>query len=357
MPIIYGSSMTDPNYANFRGSQTYAPRSVNRGTPITSSLPTFQQPVSTPAPVLSSGGGGGGGGGSFADIHASLYGKDAYMPPGWKPPGTQEQTDPYAEARRIAEEQAKAALEAALIEFDRYSAEAGIQKTELGNQQSSLLTGLENQRGQAVTQAGTSKTQAEQATQSAKNKALSTAQGVEKKNRNTLRALGILSSSAAGEMLSAPYNELGKVNADLQQGYVNRVGEIDQWLRDRNQEVDMAVNDVQKQFTTLIERINNDMRFNDRQRMSAVQQANAALQQTLQEIQARREANETAAKQFTSQMLGQIAQIQLYQNPQADVSGILSQAISTVNPQYNYQSTNIYDPRKRLSGSGSYPTT
>jgi hypothetical protein len=338
MAVIWGSSQTDPNYANFKGSQTYAPRTV----PQTSSynLPTFSQPVSTPAPapVLSNNNSG-------LDPHinpASGAWDDNYF-------AQNQPKDPNAEARRIAEEQAAAALNAALTQFDQYAENAVIQKTELENQQSSILSGLETQRGKASNQATTSTTQAQQATKTAKNKALSTAQDIEKKNRNTLRALGILSSSAGGEMMNAPYNELGKVNADLQQGLVNRVGEIDQWLRDRNTEIDQATNDVKNQFATLVQRINSDMRFNDRQRIDAVQQANAALSATLQEIQTRKEANDLAARQFTSQMLGQIAQIQLYQNPQADVSGILSQSIAAVNPTYNSQNTQIYDPRKRLS--------
>jgi len=285
-------------------------------------------------------------------------GRDPHINPAtgnWDDNYFAQNNQPNDEQRRLAEEQARLELENAMREFDRQAQEAEAQKQELGTQQESILSGLGLERQKAESQATASKTQATQATKKAQNKALSTAQDVERKNRNVLRALGILSSSAAGEMLGKPYGEYQTASADLQQGLVNRVTEIDQWLRERGQEVDNATNQVKSQFTNLIGQINRDMRFNGEQRAAAVQQAQLALRQTMSDIDSKAQAYQQAANQYTSQMLQQIAQIQLYQNPQADVSGILSSSISAVNPNYGRQQVGISqteEQRRRLSGLG-----
>lgn len=316
------------------------------------------QPISTPGAVQgASTSGGGGGGGQYGgynnktDWYRATSGDPTGIPPeGWHGSGG---GDPDAEARRIAEEQARLELENAMREFDRQSGLLQQQQTELEGQKSSLLSGFEQERGKARTQAETSTKQAGQATKTAQNKALSTAQDVERKNRNILRALGILSSSAAGEMLAKPYGEYQTTSADLQQAYVNRQTEIGQWLREREQEVDNAIRDTNTQFTNLTARIQSDMRYNGEQRAAAVQQAQLARSQLIDQINQRAQAYQQAANQYTAQMLQQIAQIQLYQNPQADVSGILSSSINAVNPGYNYQGElSAYQQKKKQTPYG-----
>lgn len=310
-------------------------------------------PIPTPPSVQGAQTSGGGGGGSEYDrVKQEMLKGQRTWDDNLLASLQQQGGDPYAEQRRIAEEQARLELENSLREYDRTAEETVAQRGQLEQQQKSLLSGFETERGKAKTQAETSTKQAEQTTRQAQSKALSTAQGVERQNRNVLRALGILSSSAAGEMLAKPYGVYQTVAADLQQSFVNRKGEIDQWMRDRGTEIDQAVNQVNTQFTNLIGQINRDMRFSGEQRAAAVQQAQNALRQTMNDINTKAQAYQQAANQYTSKMLQQIAQIQLYQNPQADVSGILGSAINVTNPAYGRQQTAIYqgEDKKKLSG-------
>jgi hypothetical protein len=64
-PLIWGSSQTNPNFANFRGSLTYAPRSVPQQIPYqTKGVGVVANPISTSTNTGGNTGGGGGGGGS-----------------------------------------------------------------------------------------------------------------------------------------------------------------------------------------------------------------------------------------------------------------------------------------------------
>ena len=126
--------------------------------------------------------------------------------------------DPLAGQGEAAKSQAQIELEQTLGEYDRYAEEARAQSTNLDTQRTSALGSMENTLSRSKAEATAAKGEATSATLSAKNKALGTAQDVQRSNRNVLRALGILSSSAAGEMLNKPMQEFGSQAADLEQG-------------------------------------------------------------------------------------------------------------------------------------------
>ena len=211
-------------------------------------------------------------------------------------------------------------------EIGRLIAQA--QRENLGTQKTGALSTLESAFGRSQKQATTSTTEAETSTERAKAKALSNAQGVQRQNRNALRALGILSSSAAGEMLAKPIAEYGRTAADLEQGLIQRKDYINNWLQERMEEHQSAVKDIEQQYAQLIGNIDRDLRFNDRQRTNAVRQAQAALSQRMSEIQQSSQQYQMAAQQYQAGILQQVAQLQLYQNPQADTSGIQSTLLS-----------------------------
>jgi len=82
MAVIYGSSQTNPNYANYRGSQTYAPRDVSN----TSSGTMYGQPYlgtsATPSTQIPTGGSKGGSAGTQAptsNYMGSGMNQDQYM--------------------------------------------------------------------------------------------------------------------------------------------------------------------------------------------------------------------------------------------------------------------------------------
>ena len=258
------------------------------------------------------------------------------------------------QAGGAASNQAKAELEAAMNEYSR--------QEELGNQQigqyqqeeASTLSDINTMRGRVGTEATTAKTDAESATLKEKGKALSTAQDTQRTNRNILRALGILSSSAAGEMLTKPMTQYGQVSGELGTQLVKRKQQVDQWLMERNQDFDSQVTQIQNQYRGLVDRIRTDLRYNGEQRATAVKAASAALQQMMADIQQTAMQYQQAAREYNNNILGQIAQIQLYQNPQADVSSILSTMLNPGAQRPQGSTAAIYeDPRKRnqtLSG-------
>ena len=272
------------------------------------------------------------------------------------PPQNNNTNDWQNQAGDAANNQAKAELEAAMNEYSR--------QEELGNQQigqyqqeeAGTLSDINTMRGRVGTEATTAKTEAESATLKEKGKALSTAQDTQRTNRNILRALGILSSSAAGEMLTKPMTQFGQVSGELGTQLVKRKQQVDQWLMERNQDFDSQVTQIQNQYRGLVDRIRTDLRYNGEQRATAVKAASAALQQRMSDIQQTAMQYQQAAREYNNNILGQIAQIQLYQNPQADVSSILSTMLNPGAQRPQGSTAAIYeDPRKRnqtLSGLG-----
>ena len=245
-------------------------------------------------------------------------------------PNNQQPNDIFGNAADLANEQAQNELRSALSEFDQYSEQGNLQKNELGTQQNTLLSGLENQQGQVVNESGNMINEAGQATTTAKQKDLSTAQDVTKKNRNVLRALGILSSSAAGEMLNRPQEEYATQAADLEQQFVKRKSQVEQWAAEKKNEITSKVTEVKQNFQNMIAKIDSDLRFNERQRAEAVRAAGTALKQTMESLRTQALSYQQAADQYNSNILAQVAQLKLYQNPQADTTGIQNQLLSTM---------------------------
>jgi len=253
-----------------------------------------------------------------------------------------------------AQSQASAELDAALGELDYQKEGLNAQSGQLDTQRAGALSTIDTETGRAQTEAQNAKLEATKATMSARDKALSTAQDIQKKNRNVLRALGILSSSAGGEMLTKPINEYGTQAGQLQQGLVDRLSKVEDWWMQRGQDFSKAKLDIETQYASLKENISRDLRFNDRQRLSAVKAASAALQQRQAEIQQQSMAYQQAAKQYSDNLLLQLAQIKMYQNPSADISAIYNTLLSSAQgsrpQQVGVQQTE--EQRRRLSGLG-----
>ena len=238
----------------------------------------------------------------------------------------QQQQQPAFDAQAEASRQRAAAeLQEALGQYDYLEQQMQGQIGEAGTQKTSALASLGEQKTQAENRAGSLTQEAEESTTTASRKALSTAQDVTKKNRNVLRAMGILSSSAAGEMLSKPMEEYGTQAADLQQTFIKRKGQVEDWLSERIVEYNNAKTGIEDQFNDIVNKINTDIRFNKSQKLNAVQQANAAFSEQIASLQFQAQEYLNAATEYKNNMAMQMAQIQSYQSPGADVSGILSQ--------------------------------
>lgn len=247
-----------------------------------------------------------------------------------------------------ARSQSDAELQSALNEFENERSQMLIEQESLGRQKTNTLSSLGSALGKSQEQAKTAESSAETETTRQKSKALSTAQDVQRSNRNVLRALGILSSSAAGEMLGKPMNEFATQAADLGAKLIERKNYIQDWLGERVAEHQSAVAQVEENFNTLSQRIAQDLRFNTQQKSDAIRQAKAALSANISEIQRSMQQYQLSAQQYSDSILQQIAQLQLYQNPQADVSGIqntlLSRAMGTGN--YTPQQVGVEQKKK-----------
>jgi hypothetical protein len=253
-----------------------------------------------------------------------------------------------------AEAQAQAELNAALGELDYQKEGLQAQSGQLDTQRLSALGTIDTETERAKKEATTAKIEATEATRAAQNKALSTAQDIQKKNRNVLRALGILSSSAGGEILTRPMNEYGTQSSELEQGLIKRLATVEDWWMQRSQDFTKAKTDLETQYATLKENIARDLRFNDRQRLSAVKAASAALSQRMAEIQNQAMQYQQAAKQYSDNILLKIAEMKMYQNPTADVSAIYNTLLSTAQGARPITSSQTVteEQRKRLSGLG-----
>lgn len=111
-----------------------------------------------------------------------------------------------------------------------------------------------------------------------------TAKSVQRKNRNVLRALGILGSSAAGELLSAPYNEFDKQRAGLREQLNYRTQELDNFLIEKTNEHANMVKDLEDRYAQLVGQIKSDIRFNEGERARALKGADAAARNRIAEI-------------------------------------------------------------------------
>lgn len=176
--------------------------------------------------------------------------------------------------------------------------------------------------------------------------AASSAQSAQRRNRNTLRALGILNSTAAGELLSKPINEFDKQKGQITEAARLRFNELDNFLNTKVSEGMNKVAQLQTQYSQLVDNIQRDLRFNDREKTDAVKQARAALQSRLNDISnsvlSYKQQVDASKKDYALQL----SQLGSYQNPTADTTSIL-QTIFQPNQGVDPQQVGIYGQEEK----------
>jgi len=225
-----------------------------------------------------------------------------------------------------------------------------------GNNQLNSLTGDYNTGiDQANTdfqgiqsQVGQQKVGAEQARDKNIEQAGAAAQSAQRSNRNTLRALGILNSSAAGELLSKPINEFGKIRADYVQAYQDRTNQLDDFLNQKTSEHTNLLNTLKNQYETLKGNIQNDMRFSDRQRTDAINAANAALSQRIAEIRQAQGTIKAKVDAQKLQLLQEAGQLEAYKNPDFNYMDFTNNVLIPTSQGLNPRQVGLTeDPRKK----------
>jgi len=229
----------------------------------------------------------------------------------------------------IARQQAEAELRSLNTAYDQNAANAQNQLSSLSTQRESSLANLQNSLSQVQASVGQSKTSAQTETQNQINKALTTAKDVQKQNRNVLRALGILSSTAAGEALNKPMSQFDQQRAELGQSLLTRIQQLDDFYNQKVTENQSVVKQINDNYNNLVNQIQSDLRFNDRQRADAIRQANSALTQRISEIASQQQQYQQAVKAQQNTYTQQLTELANYVNPQANLSNISQM---TINP-------------------------
>lgn len=181
--------------------------------------------------------------------------------------------------------QAEAELRSLNTQYDRTKSDLQSQLGYLGSQRSQGMQALQNALSGFQNQVGRARASAGEETDRAISEAASTAQETVRSNRNTLRGLGILSSSAAGDILSRPTQAFDVERANLKRQFTSRLSELDDYLNQKSSEHALAVQQLESNYANLVSKIQRDLRFNDRERADAVKEAQAALSYNIAQIQ------------------------------------------------------------------------
>lgn len=196
-------------------------------------------------------------------------------------------------------------LSDSLLALDKNKALAEQQISSLETSKATDQSILEQALRSVLTQAGTTKSNLYNQAEAATEQGASAARQATTKTRNTLRGLGILSSSAAGDLLSRPGTEFQKVSADVQTQLSQGVKQIDDFVTSKTEENALKVQQLLQQYTDLIGRIQTDLRFSDRERLSAVKQAGLARDQMLSEIRANQTNYQLQAQTLKNNLLSE----------------------------------------------------
>lgn len=263
--------------------------------------------------------------------------------------------DPFATAEDAARAEDQALLSRLNSEYDYNAEQLQGQLGTLGlNKQNSIET-LNNEFSNVQNQYTKSKNNAQLQGDKQIKEAGSIARSTQAQSRNVLRALGILNSSAAGELLSKPLNAFDETRAGIKEVVAQRFSELDDFLNTEVSRHATSVRQIESQYTDLVGKIQSDMRFNDRQRAAAVQQANAALLSNLSAIQNSMLNYKTQVDLQKQQIAQSLAGVNSYQQPNFDRSKISSTSLTT--PEQQRQTVGISqnspeDIRRRQTLSG-----
>lgn len=260
-------------------------------------------------------------------------------------------SNPYQAQIDAAEQARQAELSAANTELDRNQATLQQQLLQAEQEKGNAITGAENNWNQLLSGVNEKRTESGKLTDEAIGQAGSTARNTQRSNRNVLRSLGILNSTYASDKLQEPTNQFDVERGRLVQGNLDNIKKLDDFELNKKNEHLLAKDQIVQQYGNIVASINNDLRFNDRQRLDAVKQAQAAASQRIADIAASFTNWKNQIDQQKMNFASSIAQYTLANNPSANVSGILSSAMNTANQIYPQSQTvgiTQEDIRKRL---------
>jgi len=270
-------------------------------------------------------------------------------------PSAPSELDLFAEQTGLAKSQAEQQAKQLQSEYDYARELLAGQEQQAISERDIAKSQLELALQQVMQQGGRAKESAIQQAESATEQAASAAKQAERKTRGTLRGLGILASSAAGELLSRPATEFQKVGADIQTQLSNKVKEVDDFLTAKTEENALKVQELLSNYASIVDRIRTDLRFNQREKLSALQQNKLALGQALSEIRANQVNYQMAVNTYKNNLLSDAGGL----NTGLQTGGMNERISATAigsQPKDSKKGIDIYNPRKKenLDAVASY---
>lgn len=233
-------------------------------------------------------------------------------------------------------------------DFDRLSAMAQSHMDQLGVERGNALSNLNLQKQDLLTQVGQQKTDVANARDKNIAAAGNVARQTQGSNRNMLRSLGILNSSAGGDILSRPLEAFDEQRANFVSEAQNQSFKLDTFINQKSAELAQAAKEVEDNYASLIGNIQSDLRFSDRERAGAIRSANAALSQRLADIKSSMNLYKQQVDSQKANLALQIAELQGYKFPNFDAgSFIQSNFFNPTTQGYKPQQVGVYSDQDK----------
>lgn len=268
--------------------------------------------------------------GDSTSTYSGLENSNVNIPNSLSGTGLPNAWDVFGAAYDAANDSEKAQLAQIMAEYDRQQALYNNQIKFLGEQKTNQLGTYNTQLQGVLGQIDTAGVNAERDVERGTQNVYDTAKGTQRSNRNVLRALGILGSSAGGEMLTKPMDEASKQSGIMQEELGARKRELDTMKIQKQEEFANAVKDLETNYTKLISDIQVDQRYSQASKMAAIQQLNSATQQRLAEIDQAKMNWQYQFAQAEQQFAMDMAKMQSYQGITPDYKNLQGYSLANL---------------------------
>jgi hypothetical protein len=231
-------------------------------------------------------------------------------------------------------------------QYDRLRAETEGQLPFLQRERERGLSAITDQRAAMEKNIARQKEEAGQAGEDQIRQAGDIARQTQLQNRNILRSLGILSSSAAGELLTKPLNEFGNQRANIVQETQKRYNMLDDFMNEKSAEMSRAVESLEDNYGRLIGQVQNDLRFNERERADAIKAANAALTERMAEIKNMQVTYQSRINALKQNIATEAAALENWQSRVLEEQKITDLKIQPQETQTQRQQASILQPQR-----------
>lgn len=254
-------------------------------------------------------------------------------------------------------------LAAQNTEFDRNLADLDAMLSGARSDKDLAIGNITTAQNQLLSDIGRQKEGVQSEGEGAVDTAASTARDTQRLNRNILRSLGILNSTYASDKLQEPNTLFQKAKADIGIQVRNRLGQLDDFVNNKKAEFVNQIKDIETKFSQIVDNINRDIRFTDRQRADALKAVNAAYAAKKAEVTQSTRGVIDAAQKAVQNFVASNLSAAIGTNPDllsnTDALLAMKNNLSTAGSQIygTPQQASIYeDPNKKKNLLSSTPT-